>query len=56
LPLWQVVYYLLLEIYWQDVLTQPNLWAGLTQLTAFPPHLAFRVGKLVLLATYPDLT
>ncbi len=25
--------------YWQPILTQPNLWAGLAQLTTFPPHL-----------------
>jgi hypothetical protein len=38
-------------LYWHPILTYPNLWAGLTQLTpfplpltqccAFPPHLAW---------------
>jgi hypothetical protein len=32
-------------LYWQPILTKPNLWAGLTQLATFPPHLAFHVGK-----------
>ncbi len=28
-------------LYWQPILTKPNLWAGLTQLITFPPRLAY---------------
>ena len=30
-------------LYWQPILTQPNLWAA--SLLPFHPHLAFHVGK-----------